>query len=161
MAPMKVRFCLTINYYQTTYQVSGILATFVLLQLLVVVKVSQALVPKIDANDSAASMNINIDIQMCIEQFENDTALTDPCTAGANLLNCTNQVILGLPEPERLAFMNLPTLLNSTGNKPPPVLEKLEKDLENALENKWPGSDWCCIAVHRRVNPSKLVHYTL
>ena len=128
-----------------------------LLQLLVVAKVSPALVPKIDTDDSAANININIDIQMCIHHFENDAALTDPSTAGANLLNCTNQVIDALPEPERSAFMDLPTLL--PGNKPPSELKRLEEEVEEALENTWPGSNWCCIAVQRRVNQSKLVLY--
>ena len=91
-------------------------------------------------------------VETCIANCQNET-VTDPNIAGANLLACTTQVVNALPQAKKESFIC--SLLDKAN--PPPVQKQLEEKLENALNMKFLGSDWCCVVTAVEFKPGKLV----
>ena len=88
-------------------------------------------------------------VETCIANCSSGTT-TDPHQAGTDLLACTTQVVNALPKAEKESFIC--SLLDKVN--PPPVQKQLEEKLENALNIKFPGSDWCCMVAAVEYQPS-------
>ena len=104
------------------------------LQLLVVVKMCPTPEP-----------TIVIDIQDCVEMFDNDT-VSDLSVSGTDLLDCTIQMVDAQPEPEKNELIDkLLNQLQPGGGDEATVM--VEAELEKALNMKTQGSKWCCVVV--------------
>ena len=91
-----------------------------------------------------------IDIQDCIEMFDNDT-VSDLSVSGIDLLDCVIQMVDAQPEPEKNKLID--KLLNTLQpGGPDKTTVMVEAQLEKALNMKTQGSKWCCVVVAIRVS---------